>query len=146
MSADACCIVGIEPQAFLGSWPACRMRRGWQQLQGEVVKELQDGRAEQKEMGRDLGEVSLSMELQCGAGTDAEVVRENGTAEELGAGVANGGAVVEEGGNGDGTADGEEAGTGEGRNADASGEGGVGSLGLEEGAWIEGGPVTASTV
>lgn len=105
----------------------------WQQLQGEVVKELQDGRAEQEEMGRDLGEVSLSMELQCGAGTDAEVVRENGTGEEVGAGVANG-VLVEEGGNGDGTADGEEADTGAGRNADASGEGGVGSLGMEEGA------------
>lgn len=88
------------------------------------MKELQDGWAEQEEMGRDLGEVSLSMELQCGAGTDAEVVRKNGNGEEVGAGVANGGMVVEEGGNGDGTAD-------VGRNAVASGERGFGSIGVE---------------
>lgn len=63
---------------------------------------------------------------------------------EVGVGVGNDGGVAG-GGSGDGTVDGEGAGTA-GRSVDVSGEGGVGSLDLEEqeGACTEGGPVTAS--
>lgn len=87
------------------------------------------------------------MELWCEAGAEAEEDGEAVTGVEVGAGEGGGlgnGAEVVGGGSGGGTGDGEGAGTVAGRSVGVSGEGRVDSLGLEEGAWPESGPMTAS--
>lgn len=128
-----------------------RGQKQQQQQQGEAGKEQLGGQVEKEGTGRGWEWESLSLELWHGPGSEAGLQAETGV--EAGAVMAGGaGSSVQVVGGCVGWHTDDDIGGGEGRgggtvpgSVGVCGEGRVGSLGWEEeGAWTEGGLVSAS--